>query len=189
MRWRSAICGAAAAALMGGVFAGVTAAQPQDRPPAQPGQSGQPGGQPGGQQPGGGRPGGPPGERGQQRPASAEAGMKTMGRSLSRLSKQIDAADKKDENIALVLDAQRGVVMARSATPKGPLAEEKDKDKLDAALKTYYTRLIVLGHKLLDLESAIRDGKTADAKKLLDETLKIRDDGHKELGVKEEEKK
>jgi hypothetical protein len=135
-----------------------------------------------------GQPGGPP-DRGArpEGPATAEQAMKQMNRSMKRLERQVADATKKEENLKLVGEAQRGCIAAKGMVPKGPWSEETDAAKKGAALEPYRRHLIVVAHKLLDLETAIMDGKGEDAKKLMVEINKLKDDAHKEMGVKEEE--
>lgn len=146
------------------------AGQPQQRPERGPGG------------PGGGGPGG-----GQGRQASVDAGMKMMNRAGRALSTQISDASKKEENIRLINDMQRGC-----ATAKGlPLPPEFFKDVKDDAAKAkitseYRADLMKSMRLMLDVEVAITEGKTADAKAGLEAIEKIRQDSHKRLGVKED---
>lgn len=151
----------------------------------QPGERGQPAQRPerGPERgPGGGGPGGPGG-----RQASVEAGMKGMNRAARTLNSQISDASKKDENIRLINEMQRGC-----ATAKGlPLPEEFLKDAKDDAAKAkliaeYRADMIKMMRTMIDVEEAIIAGKIDQAKAGLDTIEKTRQASHKRLGVKEE---
>jgi len=149
--------------------------QPQQRPERGPG----------GPERGPGGPGG--GFGGQGRQASVEAGMKMMNRAARTLNTQISDASKKEDNIRLINDMQRGC-----ATAKGlPLPAEFFKDVKDDAAKAkitaeYRADLIKIMRSMIDVEVAISEGKTAEAKAGLDAIEKIRQASHTRLGVKEE---
>lgn len=173
----------------------VAVAQPAD-PPAQPkpgdaprgpGGAGQPG-QPG--QPGdGGVRGRPqPGRRGGDEsmvPANSRQAMSVMNRAIRTLKGQVSDAAKKDENLKLVSDMQRGCLGAKGAAPDKVLARETEQAKKDATTTQYRKGLIKLMEKLLALETALIDGKSEDAAKLLADVEKIRDDAHNALGVQD----
>lgn len=155
-------------------FSQPSAAQPagQPPPPAR------------GQQPGGGG-GGGGGARGEG-PTTAEQAMKLMNRSVQRLERQVADASKKDDNLRLVNEAQRGCIIAKGLVPKGPWSEEPDAAKKAAALAPYRRDLIAVARKLLDLEAAIMDDKAEDARKTITEIKKLKEEGHKEMGVKDD---
>ncbi len=138
-------------------------------------------------------PGGPErGERGERGAARAEAAvsversMKTMGRALNRLAKQATDASKKVENVGLITEAQRACLAAKAGIPRGPWQEETDPAKKLAALVPYRKDMILLEQTLLAAESAILDDKLDVAKAEIEKCLKIRDEGHKRMGVEEE---
>lgn len=135
------------------------------------------GGQPGERQPGGGP--------GRGAAPSVDAGMKGMNGAMRRLKDQIGDASKKDENLRLIGDMQRGAVTAKNAKP----TKFKDiKDPAEAAKKGEEFRRDLLGltRKLLDIEQDILDGKNDHAKALLDDVAKTRDAAHTKYGVDEE---
>lgn len=159
------------------VAAGVLAWQPEGRAPR--GQ--QPAGQPGQGDPRG--PGGPGGGRGGA--PSVEAGMKGMNRPLRQLSQQIGDASKKDENLRLINDMQRGCATAKGASLPEKYLKGDDAAKAKLAGE-FRSDLIKMMRLLLDIEEDIAAGKTAEASTKLKQVAEMRDHGHKEMGVKED---
>ena len=148
----------------------------------QPGGEGRPRRGPDGQ-PGG--PGGPGrGGEGGGLPQSVNQSMKIMNRALKTLKDQASDATKKEENLKLVSDMQRGCLAAKGLTPDRAIGRA-GADKKDEISVAYRRQLITMLEKLLKLESAIMDGKGSDAGKLIDEIETLRDAGHKELGVRD----
>jgi hypothetical protein len=147
------------------------------------GRGGQPGGQPRQGAPGQPGEGGP---RGAGRAPSVEGSMKTMGRSLRTLKDQLGDASKKEENLRLINDMQRGCIMAKGGTP-AMFGELKTDAEKTAAMDKYRRKMIELAKLLLDAESAMLDGKTDAAKTALDSAVKMRDEQHKAFGVTEDE--
>ncbi|MBL8757568.1 MAG: hypothetical protein JNK35_03960 [Phycisphaerae bacterium] len=162
-------------------------AQPQGPGNAQPRQPGGPGRGPGGEgQPGGpGRGPGGPGAEG--RPVSVEQGMKQMNRVLRQLRQQIGDASKRDENLRMLTDMQRGCVGAKGA----PLSPDMMKDAKDDAAKVklaweFRADMIAVLRLLVDAEEAVGLGKGEVAKSKLEEAIKLRDAGHKRMGISDE---
>ena len=150
---------------------------PQDQPQRGPREGG----------PGRERQGPPGGREGARAVISVEASMKIMGRALRTLKSQAGDAAKRDENLRLVNDMQRGCVTAKgSPVPEDLLkkaATEPDKTKIK---ETYRKGLLDLLRKLVDLEESIADGKGDAANKLVEEVIKMRDKMHEDMGVKED---
>jgi hypothetical protein len=119
-------------------------------------------------------------------PVSVERSMKTMGRALNRLAKQVADPAKKVENVGLVTEAQRACLAAKAGIPRGPWQEETDPAKKLASLIPYRKDMILLEQTLLAAELAILDDQFDLAKAEIDKCLKIRDEGHKRMGVDEE---
>lgn len=127
-------------------------------------------------------PGGPGGPGG-----SIEGAMKMTNRALKTLSDQIGDAAKKRENLKLICDAQRGIATAKAL----PLGEKFTKSAADETAKNKLAddtrhELTTVLKALLDIETAIEDGKLDVAKTKLDSVKKLRDDAHKRLGVEED---
>lgn len=143
-------------------------AQPEKQPQAQPGRrAGGPGG------PGEGGPGG--------RVASVEGSMKAMNRGLRELRHNLADASKKDQNLASVWGIERACVAAKAGKPDNL---EGDQVKM---LDTFRREQIKLMTILLDLETAILDGKTDAAQALLKKVVDLRDESHKTFKVKDED--
>lgn len=157
------------------------AVQPAEQPAGQPQQRPERG--PGG--PGG--PGGFPGSGGQGRQASVDAGMKAMNRAARALTTQISDATKKDENIRLINEMQRGCAMAKGLPlPEGFLKDAKDDAAKATIVGEYRADMIKIMRSMIDVEEAIISGKTAEAKAGLDSIEKLRQAAHTRLGVKED---
>jgi hypothetical protein len=149
------------------------------QPETRPARSDQPQGQPG-----------EPGQRGRggqgQGPATVEGSMKGMNRALRQLNAQIGDASKKDDNLRIINDMQRACVNAKGAPlPEGILkkaADDAAKAKLHAEFRH---ELIKAMRLLLDIETAIADGKGEAATAKLEELKKLRDHAHEEMGVED----
>lgn len=113
--------------------------------------------------------------------------MKGLNRAIKQLRGQAGDSSKRDENLRLVNDAQRGLVAAKGQPlPEDFLKNAKD-DAAKAALKdTFRKDLIGALRKLVDIEQSIFENKGDDTKKLVEELVKMRDTSHKELGVKDD---
>ena len=117
---------------------------------------------------------------------SVGGGMNGMNRALRQLSRQIEDATKRDENLRLVNDMQRGCVGAKGAAlPEGVLKKAKDEAEKKKMSDEFRRELIKVMRLLLDIETDIADGKTEAAKTKLAELTKLRDHGHEEMGIEE----
>lgn len=184
--FRSAVSLVAAAGL---AFA-VLAAQPEVKKDEKP--ASQPASQPGGPRSGSGqRPGGPDGRGpgGQGGGGSLGGSMKSMNRSLKALSAQVADASKREDNLKLIGDAERACINAKSMQPAGDAYDNAKDDAAKAKAKELFRAdLMVLIRRMLDVEQAIIDGKTDVAKTGVEDLLKMREKGHKDMGVEEDEK-
>ncbi|HEX8877903.1 MAG TPA: hypothetical protein VF777_14235 [Phycisphaerales bacterium] len=127
------------------------------------------------------------GERGERR-VSVEGSMKAIQRSFEALERQIGDPGKRDENLKLINEAQRGCVLSKGAGLPREIAEKNL--FLDAASKArmhddYRVHLVATLRKLIDLEEAVAAGKTEDAKAALAAVAKLRDEGHNAMGMHE----
>ena len=161
--------------------------KPGDAP--KPGTPGQPAG-PGGE----GRrgPGGPDGRGGPGRggdagslPQSIKQSMMIMNRAMRTLNGQVTDATKKDDNLKLIADMQRGCLAAKALAPEKAINREADPVKKGGMTAMFRKDLILIMEKLLKIETAILDGKGADAEKLLAEIGDLRDQGHSEFNVQD----
>ncbi len=128
------------------------AAQPADTPAPR---EGQPAGQPGERAPGRGPRGGGGGEF-----TSVEQAMKAINGGHRELTKSVSDTTKKTANLALVAQMQRGALYSKNNVPGHLKGGEK-------SLEDYRRAQITLMRMLLDLETQVLDGKTADAAKSL----------------------
>jgi soluble cytochrome b562 len=127
------------------------------------------------------KPSGQPAERGTARPratgtdfADVEQAMKAMNNGYRALKGTVEDASKKADNLTIVTRMQHAAVYAKAHKPhhlKGG----------DAALDDYRKALIDLTRILLDLESQILEGKTADAKATLTKFHDMEDKGHEKF--------
>lgn len=151
---------------------------------------GSPGAQPGGdrpREPQGGRPDGPrqPGEGRGQGGGGVRQGMSLMNRSLRVLSAQIGDASKKEENLKLLNDLERGAASSKGASPDRALGRMEESKRAEAAM-TYRRSLIQIMEKALRAETALLDGKIADAERAVQDIAKIRDESHQAMGIRDE---
>ncbi|MFN7020616.1 MAG: hypothetical protein ACK4WH_04710 [Phycisphaerales bacterium] len=160
---------------MSTVFASGAAWQPENRPG-----SGRP---PEGRPEGPGR--GPGGARGA---GSVEAGMRGMNRALKQLKGQVSDTAKKDENLRLIGDLQRSAIVAKSSPlPDSILKGAKDEGEKAKLSLDFRKRMIQIVRLALDTEEDIVAGKGAEAGKKLDQISVLQEEGHKALGVKDED--
>ena len=118
-------------------------------------------------------------------PETVKSGMSLMNRGLRTLKKQIADPTKKDENLKLIGDVERGCVIAKNATPERQLNAVEDKAKRDETAIAYRRQLLKVLSKLVKMETAVMDGKNDEASATLDEIVKLRDEGHEMMGVDE----
>jgi hypothetical protein len=111
--------------------------------------------------------------------------MSIMNRALRTLKAQVTDAAKKDDNLKLINDIQRGCATAKGAPTDRVLGRIEEAKRAEMAIN-YRKALIQIMEKALKAEVALMDGKTADASTLVGEIEKIRDDSHKLLGVKDD---
>jgi hypothetical protein len=113
---------------------------------------------------------------------SVSASMKLMDRSLQQLRDQIGDPAKKDDNLRLVNEVQRGAINAKGQ-PLPRTVLEKVSDEATRAKMTagFRNDLIALIRKLLDIETDIADGKTDAALAHLDDVAKLADAAHGRL--------
>lgn len=127
-----------------------------------------------------------PGGTGGERRASVEGSMKAMERSLETLYRQYDDAEKREENLRLVNDAQRGCVQAKGlGVPRGILSKKDMEADRATLMETYRTDMIATLRRLLDLEEAIAAGKVEAAKAAIEELKRLREQGHHSMGLHE----
>jgi hypothetical protein len=135
-----------------------------------------------------GRRGGQPGGRGADTgglPQSVRQAMSIMGRGLRTLKTQAADTNKKDENLKLVADMERGCLAAKALLPEKAMTKAADQAKKDEIALTFRKQLISMMEKLLKLETAIIEEKGSEASQLVTEITALRDESHKKLGVKE----
>ena len=94
---------------------------------------------------------------------------------------------KREENLKLIGDMQRGAVGAKSAKPERAMSEAKDEAAKAKIAADFRGELITVVRRLLDAEEAIVNGKPEVAAAALDEVEKMRDKAHKQLGVRDDE--
>jgi hypothetical protein len=113
--------------------------------------------------------------------------MKQIRRAMEQLQKQVSDPSKKDENLRLINDMQRGCVMAKGQ----PLPPDRLENAMDEAAKaklndTFHSEMRKALHLMLDAEDDLVANRTDAAKVKLDQLQKMREDDHKALGVEEE---
>ena len=161
------------------------AGQPADAPKPDGAQPPPPPGQPGPDGRRGGRGDGGRGGDPNAMPQSVKQSMSIMNRGLRNLKKQVGDATKKEDNLKIVADIERGCLAAKALTPDRQLDKAPDQAKKDEMRTSYRKQLITLMGKLLKLETAIMDGKTDEANAVLTEIGELRDESHQMMGVGE----
>lgn len=113
--------------------------------------------------------------------------MKSMNRALRSLRDQIADNSKKDENLRFINDIQRGCVISKGQPVPADILRNAPDDAGRAKFADTYRRSLMASLRiLLDIEQDIIDGKGDAAKSHLDALVKLRDDVHDQLGVKED---
>jgi hypothetical protein len=108
--------------------------------------------------------------------------MSIMNRNLRTLRKQVTDPTKKDDNLQLVSEMERGCLGAKALIPPGVTARIKDEARKAEVVATYRKQLVQMMQKLLTLESDLLDGKADDAQKDLDAVIQLRDASHELMG-------
>lgn len=150
---------------------------------AQPGQPEQPGeGRPASAQPGGRPPGPGPDRRADGQPESLERLMKTMGRGLRTLKRQIEDPARRAENLQILGDMERAAVVAKGMKPHElPPGDEA------ALLDEYRSRQLDVLDLMIRAERSLLKGDAADAAKALGELESLRDNAHKKFAPDEDD--
>jgi hypothetical protein len=135
-------------------------------------------------------PDGPPGQRGPGSPGgrggevSIKFAMKGINRAAEKLMTQVLDNAKRDENLRLVNDMQRGVVAAKGQPLETEFLKAAKDDAGKAAIRESYRKHLYDALKmLLEAEALIADGKGEAAKAKLEEVLALSEKAHAELGV------
>lgn len=125
--------------------------------------------------------------RGRGERMTVGSAMGLIARSMDQLRGQIGDAAKKEENLKLINEVQRGAVHAKGLSlPKGVLEHAAD-DAAKAKLSESYRKdLITLLRKMLDIETEVAEGKLDAAKANLEEALKLGDLAHGRLAPSQE---
>jgi soluble cytochrome b562 len=105
--------------------------------------------------------------------------MKTTNKSIRTLKRQLDDASKKDDNLALIATAKKSVEASSKLEP----AKTKDVPAGEKAayLDKYHAEMKEVAKAFDDLEAAVKDGKTDDAKKILEKLADQKEKGHKDF--------
>lgn len=115
---------------------------------------------------------------------NVEVSMKEMGRAMRKLRGSIEDAAKKDENLALIGEIQRGCVACKNLpVPKDVLSKAADDAAREQLGVAFRTRLIAVMRKLLEMEESVMAGKSDAAKQQLDELFKMQKEGHDAMGL------
>jgi soluble cytochrome b562 len=109
--------------------------------------------------------------------------MKTVNKSLRTLKRQVEDASKKDENLGLIAASKKSIEAALKLEP----AKTKDVPAGEKAayLEKYKAQMTELGKTFDELETAVKAGKTDDAKKLFEKLSEEKEKGHKDFAPDE----
>jgi hypothetical protein len=110
--------------------------------------------------------------------------MTAMNKSLRMLKRQVADPAKKDDNLALIAKIKGNIDASLKLEP----AKTKDIPAADkpAYIEKFHQQLTALRKSYDDLETAIKDGKTDEAKKVFEKLSEQKEKGHKDFGVDDE---
>ena len=110
--------------------------------------------------------------------------MSAMNKNLRTLKRQLGDTSKKDENIGLVGKIKTSLDEAIKLQPK----KTKDIPEAEktAYLEKYKTQMNELKKTFDGIETALKAGKTDDAKTLFDKLAEQKEKGHKDFGADDE---
>ena len=109
--------------------------------------------------------------------------MKTMNKNLRTLKRQVEDASKKDENLALIVASRKSIETSLKLEPM----KTKDVPAGDkpAYLDKYKAQMTELAKSYADLETAVKDGKADEAKKIFEKLSEQKEKGHKDFAPEE----
>lgn len=109
--------------------------------------------------------------------------MKTVNKNLRTLKRQVEDASKKDENLGLIAASKKAIEASMKLEPittkKVPAGERA------AFLEKYKAQMTELAKSYTDLETAVKDGKADEAKKLFERLSEQKEKGHKDFAPEE----
>jgi hypothetical protein len=105
--------------------------------------------------------------------------MKIVNKSIRTMKRQIEDASKKDDNLTLIATAKKSLAECLKMEP----AKTKDVPAADKAayLDKYKAQMTAVAKTFDDLETAVKDGKTDDAKKIFEKLADEKEKGHKDF--------
>ena len=105
--------------------------------------------------------------------------MKTVNKSIRTMKRQIDDPAKKDDNLQLIATAKKSLDECLKLEP----AKTKDVPAADKAayVDKYKSEMKEVVKTFDDLEAAVKDGKTDDAKKIFEKLADQKEKGHKDF--------
>jgi soluble cytochrome b562 len=105
--------------------------------------------------------------------------MKVVNKSIRTMKRQIDDPAKKDDNLQLIATAKKSLDECLKLDP----AKTKDVPAADKAayLDKYKSEMKEVVKSFDDLETAVKAGKTDDAKKIFEKLADQKEKGHKDF--------
>lgn len=109
--------------------------------------------------------------------------MKTINKNLRTLKRQVEDASKKDENLALIAASRKSIEASLKLEP----IKTKEVPAADKAayLDKYKAQMNELAKSYADLETAVKDGKADEAKKIFEKLSEQKEKGHKDFAPEE----
>lgn len=109
--------------------------------------------------------------------------MKVVNKNIRTMKRQIDDASKKDDNLALIAQAKKSLAECLKMEP----AKTKDVPAGEKAayLDKYKGEMKEVAKAFDDLEAAVKEGKTDDAKKIFEKLADQKEKGHKDFNPDE----
>lgn len=105
--------------------------------------------------------------------------MKTINKNLRTLKRRVEDASKKDENLGLIAASKKAIEASIKLEP----AKTKDVPAADKAayLEKYKAQMTEMNKSFEALETAVKEGKVDDAKKVFEKLGEEKEKGHKDF--------
>lgn len=110
--------------------------------------------------------------------------MKIVNKNLRTLKRQVADASKKDDNLALIATIKKSLDASLKLEPKQ--TKEIPEAEKAAYLAKYKEQMTALGKTFDEVETAVKDGKTDEAKKAFEKLSEQKEKGHKDFGADDE---
>ena len=110
--------------------------------------------------------------------------MSAMNKSLRTLKRQLADTSKKDDNVALLEKIKANLADAIKLEPKK--TKEVPEAEKTAYIEKFKKQITDLKKTFEDIETAVKAGKSDEAKALFDKLAEQKEKGHKDFGADDE---